>query len=69
MLNNICTSMLHRWRKRYTPTGEVSQMGEQQDELGRLCSRVAELEIEVIYNLKRAQKRLGYLSPIQYLKQ
>lgn len=25
--------------------------------------------IEVIYNRKRAQKRLGYLSPVQYLKQ
>ena len=42
----ICTSVLHRWRKRYTPAGEVSQMAEQQDELGRLRSRVAELEEE-----------------------
>ena len=25
--------------------------------------------IEVFYNRKRAQKRLGYLSPVQYLKQ
>lgn len=42
----ICTSMLHRWRKRYTPTGEVSQMAQQEDELGQLRSRVAELEEE-----------------------
>ena len=38
--------MLHRWRKRYTPEGEVSQMAQQQDEMGRLRSRIAELEEE-----------------------
>ena len=42
----INVSMLHRWRKRYTPEGEVSQMAQQQDQQGRLRSRIAELAEE-----------------------
>jgi transposase len=42
----ICTSILNRWRKKYTPDGDKTQLAEQQDELGRLRSRVAELEEE-----------------------
>lgn len=42
----ICTSVLNRWRKKYTPDGDKTQLAEKQDELGRLRSRVAELEEE-----------------------
>lgn len=42
----ISTSILTRWRKKYTPDGDKTQLAEQQDELGRLRSRVAELEEE-----------------------
>ena len=42
----ISTIILTRWRKKYTPDGDKTQLAEQQDELGRLRSRVAELEEE-----------------------
>lgn len=42
----ICTSILNRWRKKYTPDGDKTQMVEQKDELDLLRSRVAELEEE-----------------------
>jgi transposase len=42
----VCTSVLNRWRKTYTPAGDKTQMAEQKDELGRLRSRIAELEEE-----------------------
>lgn len=42
----ICTSVLNRWRKKYTPVGEKTQMTKQQEELGQLRSRIADLEEE-----------------------
>ena len=42
----INVSILNRWRKKYTPAGDKTQLSEQQDELGHLRSRVAELEEE-----------------------
>ena len=40
----ITTNMIYRWRQKYTPDGDKTQMTEQQDELSKLHSRVAELE-------------------------
>ena len=37
---------LHRWRKKYTPDGETTQLAQQQSEMGRLRHRIAELEEE-----------------------
>lgn len=42
----VCTSVLNRWRKKYTPDGEKTQMTSQQEELGLLRNRIAELEEE-----------------------
>ncbi len=42
----ICESALHRWRKLYTPAGDKTQMADQNDEINRLRTRVAELEEE-----------------------
>jgi transposase len=49
----ITTNMIYRWRQKYTPDGDKTQMAEQQDELSKLHSRVAELE-EENYILKKA---------------
>ena len=37
---------LHRWRRKYTPAGEITQHAQQQSEIGRLQHRIAELEEE-----------------------
>ncbi len=50
---DISKNMLYRWREQYTPVGDKTQMAEQQDELSKLRSRVAELE-EENYILKKA---------------
>ncbi len=42
----INVSILNRWRRKYTPAGDKTQLSEQQDELGHLRSRVAELKEE-----------------------
>ena len=49
----ITTNMIYRGRQKYTPDGDKTQMAEQQDELSKLHSRVAELE-EENYILKKA---------------
>ena len=49
----ITTNMIYRWRQKYTPDGDKTQMAEQQNELSKLRSRVAELE-EENYILKKA---------------
>lgn len=49
----ITTNMIYRWRQKYTPDGDKTQIAEQQDELSKLHSRVAELE-EENYILKKA---------------
>lgn len=49
----ITTNMIYRWRQKYTPDGDKTQMAEQQNELSKLHSRVAELE-EENYILKKA---------------
>jgi transposase len=49
----VHTSLLHRWRKKYTPDGEKTQMAGQQEELNKLRSKIAELE-EENYILKKA---------------
>lgn len=43
----IHVSLLNRWRNRYTPAGEQTQLSAQEDEVRRLRIRVAELENEV----------------------
>jgi len=42
----ISVSILHRWRKKYTPDGDKTKIASQQEELARLRSRNAELEEE-----------------------
>ncbi len=42
----IHESVLYRWRKRYTPTGDVTQAAEREGELKRLRKKVSELEEE-----------------------
>ena len=49
----ISKNMIYRWREKYTPDGDKTQMAEQQGELSKLRSRVAELE-EENYILKKA---------------
>jgi len=49
----ITTNMIYRWRQKYTLNGDKTQMAEQQNELSKLHSRVAELE-EENYILKKA---------------
>jgi transposase len=49
----VTTNMICRWRKKYTPDGDKTQLAEQQDELSELRKRVAELE-EENYILKKA---------------
>lgn len=49
----ISSNMLYRWRKRYTPDGEKTEMAHQQDEMHQLRLRNAELE-EENYILKKA---------------
>lgn len=46
-------SILHRWRKKYTPDGDKTQMAGQQEEINQLRSKIAELE-EENYILKKA---------------
>ena len=46
-------SVLHRWRRRYTPDGDKTQMASQHEEISDLHSRIAELE-EENYILKKA---------------
>lgn len=46
-------SVLHRWRRRYTPDGDKTQMVSQQEEISDLRSKIAELE-EENYILKKA---------------
>lgn len=42
----INASLLHRWRRKYTPDGAKTQMAEQGDEMSKLRFRIAELEEE-----------------------
>jgi transposase len=49
----VTSNMIYRWRKKYTPDGDKTQLAEQQDELSELRKRVAELE-EENYILKKA---------------
>ena len=49
----ISTNMLHRWRRKYTPEGDKTRAAEQQDELNKLRSKIAELE-EENFILKKA---------------
>lgn len=42
----IHRSVLMRWRKQYTPNGEITQAAEQNDENKKLRMRIAELEEE-----------------------
>ena len=49
----VTSNMLYRWRKKYTPDGDKTQLAEQQDKLSELRKRVAELE-EENYILKKA---------------
>lgn len=46
-------SVLHRWRRHYTPDGDKTQMASQQEEISKLRSKIAELE-EENYILKKA---------------
>jgi len=49
----VTSNMIYRWRKKYTPDGEKTQLAQQQDELSKLRKRIAELE-EENYILKKA---------------
>lgn len=49
----VTSNMIYRWRKKYTPEGEKTQLAQQQDELSNLRKRIAELE-EENYILKKA---------------
>ena len=49
----VTSNMIYRWRKKYTPDGEKTQLAQQQDELSKLHKRIAELE-EENYILKKA---------------
>jgi len=49
----VTTNMIYRWRKKYTPDGDKTQLAQKQDELSKLRKRVAELE-EENYILKKA---------------
>ena len=49
----VTSNMIYRWRKKYTPDSDKTQLAEQQDELSELRKRVAELE-EENYILKKA---------------
>ena len=42
----ISPTMLHRWRKTYTPDGDKTRMASQKEELNKLQRRIAELEEE-----------------------
>lgn len=43
----IHVSLLNRWRRKYTPAGEKTQLTAEQEENQRLRLRIAELEREV----------------------
>ena len=49
----VMSNMINRWRKKYTPDGEMTQLAQQQDELSELHRRIADLE-EENYILKKA---------------
>lgn len=49
----VTSNMIYRWRKKYTPDGDKTQLAEQQDAHGELRRRIAELE-EENYILKKA---------------
>jgi transposase len=49
----ITSNMIYRWRRKYTPDGEKTQLAQQQDELSEFRKRIAELE-EENYILKKA---------------
>lgn len=42
----ISPTVLHRWRKKFTPDGQKTKMASQQEELIKLQRRIAELEEE-----------------------
>lgn len=49
----VTSGMLYRWRRKYTPDGEKTQLSQQQDELSVLRRKIVELE-EENYILKKA---------------
>ncbi|MCI1966335.1 MAG: transposase [Oscillospiraceae bacterium] len=49
----ISSNMLYRWRKKYTPNGDKTEMAQQQDKMRQLRLRNAQLE-EENYILKKA---------------
>ena len=44
----ISSNMLYRWRKKYTPDGDKTEMAQQQDEMRQLRLRNAELEYDTL---------------------
>lgn len=48
----VTSNMIYRWRKKYTPNGEKTQLAQKQEELSKLRKRIAELE-EENYILKK----------------
>ena len=53
----VTSNMIYRWRKRYTPDGDKTQTAQQQEELGQLRCRIAELEEEYIQKKRRPYSR------------
>lgn len=49
----VTSNMIYRWRKKFTPEGEKTQLAQQQGDMNELRSRIAELE-EENYILKKA---------------
>lgn len=49
----VTSNMIYRWRKKYTPDGDKTQLAEQQDELSELHKRIAELEEENLLKKRR----------------
>lgn len=49
----VTSNMIYRWRQKYTPDGEKTQLAQQQDDLSELRRKIADLE-EENYILKKA---------------
>lgn len=49
----VTSNMIYRWRQKYTPDGDKTQLAQQQDELSALRKKIADLE-EENYILKKA---------------
>ncbi|MEM1486372.1 transposase [Oscillospiraceae bacterium PP1C4] len=57
----VTSNMIYRWRKKYTPDTDKTQMSQQQDELNQLRGKITEFKEEnyILKKLRPSSRKIG----------